>query len=175
MTRASLSTIWGPDAWTGKRLRHISLVLLVILSVASLEAQTLSKSYAVVVGIDQYASTKWPRLNYAVSDARAIASYLSSQGYEVIPLYGPSATKQAILEAMQNNLAPRLKRADRVLIFFAGHGHTETLAGQEKGYIVPFDGTAASASFISMAELREQSSNMGAAAHQVFLMDSCFG
>jgi hypothetical protein len=156
--------------------RDAALVTLGMAVLSSLTAQPLfEKNYGVVIGIDSYASPRWPKLSTAVSDARAIASYLQSQDYEVISLLGPQATKQAILETFQTILAPKLKARDRVLVFFAGHGDTETLGGREKGYIVPYDAVESSASFISVAELQEQSENMGNARHQLFLMDSCFG
>jgi uncharacterized caspase-like protein len=134
-----------------------------------------ANSYAIVVGIDNYPSPHWPKLNYAVADARAIARYLGAQGYEVITLYEQQATKQAILAAMQNTLAPRLKTSDRVLVFFAGHGETETLGGKDRGYIVPYDGAKQSAGFISMEDLFAESSYMGDARHQLFIIDSCYG
>lgn len=131
-------------------------------------------SYAVVVGIDRYPHFR--QLLSAVSDARAIADYLHTQNYDqIITLYDQQATKQAIIAAMQNQLAPRLKKDDRVLIFFAGHGFTETLGGKDRGYFVPYDGDAQSAGFISMEELLSLADYMGNARHLLFIMDSCYG
>src|SRR5437016_156041 len=142
----------------------------------SVQAQYFEHSYAIVVGINKYQSTQWPKLSYAVKDGQAVAAYLNAQGYDqIITLYDERATKEAIMSAMQNILAPRLKSHDRVLVFFAGHGYTETLGGKDRGYIVPFDAGIRSASFISMEELFDQSSYMGNAHHQLFLMDSCYG
>jgi hypothetical protein len=61
------------------------------------------------------------------------------------------------------------------LFFFAGHGDSETLGGMERGYIVPYDGGIQSAGFISMEDLFAESSYMGDARHQLFIMDSCYG
>src|SRR6185437_8724783 len=132
-------------------------------------------NYALVIGIDVYAAPRWPRLRSAVSDARAIADFLRSQKYEVTPLYDQQATKQAILSAMQGNLARKVTARDRVVVFFAGHGYTEVLGGQERGYVAPYDADDSSASLISQADLREESSYMGNARHQLFLMDACYG
>jgi len=138
--------------------------------------QFFEHSYAVVIGIDNYPSPMWPKLKYGVKDAQAIAAYLRTQDYDdIIALYDRQATKQAILEAMQNRLAPKLKSKDRVLVFFAGHGYTETLGGKDRGYIVPYDGDTRSAGYISTDELETQSSYMGNARHQLFVMDSCYG
>jgi uncharacterized caspase-like protein len=131
-------------------------------------------SYAVVIGIDHY--PRFRQLQYAVKDAEAIAAYLRTQNYDqVITLYDQAATKQAILATMQNQLAPRLKKNDRVLIFFAGHGYTETLGGKDRGYIVPYDGGTQSSEYISMDELRTLADYMGNARHMLFIMDSCYG
>ncbi len=139
------------------------------------EAQFFDHSYAIVIGIDHYENANsWPNLSYAVKDARAMADFLQGQGFTVIPLYETQANKQAILSAMQDNLAPRLGLDDRVLVFFAGHGKTETLGGEKVGYIVPYDG-GNSSSLISMDELKTQSRYMGNARHQLFIMDSCYG
>jgi Flp pilus assembly protein TadD len=142
---------------------------------AKADAQYYERSYAVVIGIDHYANPKsFPGLKYAVKDAEAMAALLARQGFTVIPLYESQATKAAILSAMQDNLAPKLGARDRVFVFFSGHGQTEKLGGKERGYIVPYDG-GKSSSLISMEELQQQSSFMGTAKHQLFVMDSCFG
>ncbi len=146
-----------------------------LLAAALLQAPLYDESFAVVVGIDSYQSPDWPTLSYAVKDAEAVARYLSANGFQVIELYDRDATKQAILTAMQNNVARRAGEGDRVLIFFAGHGYTETLARRDWGYVIPYDGASGSASFISMEELRTQSQKMGDATHQLFIMDSCYG
>jgi tetratricopeptide (TPR) repeat protein len=138
-------------------------------------AQFFDRSYAIVIGIDHYEfANTWPTLSYAVKDAQAMAGLLRGQGFTVIPLYETQANKQAILSSMQDNLAPRLGPRDRVLVFFAGHGKTEKLGGEKRGYIVPYDGNNSS-SLISMEELKSQSSYMGSAKHQLFIMDSCYG
>jgi tetratricopeptide (TPR) repeat protein len=138
-------------------------------------AQFFDHSYAIVIGIDnyQYPNTN-PTLHYAVKDAMAMSDFLRSQGFTVIPLYGPNAKKAAIISAMEDELAPKLLPGDRVLVFFAGHGKTETLGGEKRGYVVPFDGNSDS-SLISMEELKNQSSYMGNARQQLFIMDSCYG
>ncbi len=92
-----------------------------------------------------------------------------------MPFYGSTASKRAVLSAIQDDLAPKLGPRDRVLVFFAGHGKTERLGGETRGYIVPYDGGSHSSSLISMDEIRDQSSYMGLARQQLFILDSCFG
>ncbi len=153
----------------------IMLGLLVFFMMADATAQYHGQSYALVIGIDKFSSAKWPKLSYAKKDAEGVADFLRSQGFKVFSLYNERATKTAIIAMLQNILAPLLKENDRVLVFFAGHGFTETLGGEERGYIVPYDGGDYSATYVSMEELRDQSSKMGNAKHQLFIFDSCYG
>ncbi len=159
-----------------RRAVRLIAILLCVAHVAPATTEFFEHSYAIVIGIDNYQSPSFPKLTYAVKDAQAITDYLQSQGYDkIFTLYNEQASKQNILEAMQNLVAPRVKANDRVLVFFAGHGYTENLGGKDRGYIVPFDGGKRSASYISMEELETQSSYMGNARHQLFIMDSCYG
>jgi hypothetical protein len=132
-------------------------------------------SYALVVGIDAYAGGRWHPLAYARRDAEAVAHLLQRQGFEVTALYDAQATKTAIVSALQTRLAPRLAPDDRVLVFFAGHGYTEHLGEQDFGYLVPYDGTDDSATYLSMEELRALSEKMGRAKHQLFILNACYG
>jgi hypothetical protein len=135
-------------------------------------------SYAVVVGINKYPPDRWDDLTYARRDAEGMAEFLENRDFEVTSLYDEEATKEAIIAAMQNQLAPRLGENDRVLLFFAGHGYTEPLNEQDYGYIVPYiarEGRVNSSYYISMEELRVLSAKMGRAKHHVFIMDACFG
>ncbi|KPA11363.1 secreted protein containing Sulphatase-modifying factor [Candidatus Magnetomorum sp. HK-1] len=132
-------------------------------------------SYALVIGIDIYPEPKFKNLKSAVADAISVTTFLKDQGFNVITLLNEKATRVSILAEMQNNLARRVQKNDRVLVFFAGHGFTESLSGKDYGYIVPYDGNTSSASYLSMEEIQAQSEKMGFAKHQLFIMDCCFG
>jgi hypothetical protein len=134
------------------------------------------KSYAVVVGIDDYQNDQWPKLSYAVKDAKAVAQFLRSQGFtEVVVLLNDQATRAEIAYNLQDHLPGRLQDNDRLIFFFAGHGYTDRSADVDFGYIVPFDGANRTSSYISMQEIRGYSRRMGAAKHQLFVFDSCYG
>lgn len=153
-----------------------SLFLLILsLVLADSVVAFYERSYALVIGINKYASSRWPDLSYARKDAEGVATFLRSQGFEVITLYDEQAYKTAIVSQMQNYLAPRVSRDDRVLVFFAGHGYTEQLGGKDWGYIVPYGAGNTSASYISMEEIRTLAEKMGSAKHQLFVMDACYG
>ena len=132
------------------------------------------KSYALVVGIDSYPSKQWQNLSYAVKDARGMAALLEGQGFQTVTLIDRQATREAILGAM-GRIARSVQEEDRVLFFFAGHGHTEELGGEDWGYIVPYDGKSSSESYLSLDMMQVQSRRMGAAKAQLFIMDTCFG
>jgi formylglycine-generating enzyme required for sulfatase activity len=159
-----------------KRLSIISgaLFILILFTYEASSILYYDKSYALVIGINKYRSSKWERLKYAVKDAESFAQFLRSQGFdEVITLYNEEATRSTIIRKMQSYLARKVRKNDRVVIFFAGHGYTETVGGQDFGYIVPHDGTDSS-DYISMDVLRIQSRKLGNAKHQLWIMDSCF-
>ena len=114
-----------------KNIQNILLTLFLLFLPSSLCSQAIlygkneflqqrlyGKSYALVIGIDQYKSPNWHKLDYAVKDAKAMAAYLTKQGFEVIPLYDKDATKEAILSVLQDDLKYRVKREDRVLVFW---------------------------------------------------------
>jgi hypothetical protein len=142
---------------------------------ASFITSFYTNSYALVIGIDMYPASAWKKLSYAVKDAYGIAEYLARQGFQVISLYNQQATKEAIIYQMQNVLARRVGRNDRILVFFAGHGYTERLGDKDYGYIVPYDGKSDSSSYLSMEELHALSRKMDNAKHQLFIMDACYG
>ncbi len=161
-----------------KRLRIFAVILstIIVCGLAkNTAAQYYDSSYALVIGIDIYPSLQWPNLRYAVKDAKSMAKFLRQQGFKVTTLYDAQATGTNIIAKMQNHLARQVAKNDRILVFFAGHGYTETLGGGDFGYIVPYDGTSSSASYISMETLRTQSLKMGNAKHQLFIMDACYG
>jgi Caspase domain len=129
-------------------------------------------SYALVIGIDNYAG-EWSPLRHARHDAASVANYLGKQGFEVMEYYDRAATKGAILSGF-SQLAGAITSEDRVLIFFAGHGHTVTDGAGDHGFIVPWDGSTDLGTLISMEELERTSTALSKARHQLFIMDSCY-
>ena len=93
-----------------------------------------SNSHALVIGIDNY-TNGWPRLSNAVKDAQLIERELRGRGFNV--QLKTNLAAGALEEALENFFID--KGADpnaRLLVWFAGHGHTE----RGKGYLVPADG-----------------------------------
>lgn len=138
------------------------------------------ESWAVVVGINEYQN--WPRLSYCVNDADAVEQMLISQyGFKknhIIKLLNKDATRERIVWALGDQLADpnKVKKDDRVFVFFAGHGATRRLpSGKELGYIVPVDAEAeaSQAKSISMTQLQEFC-ELIPAKHLYFIVDSCY-
>lgn len=137
------------------------------------------KSWAIVIGIDDYA--KWPKLEYAGRDAQAIADTLTGQfGFpsaQVIVLKNREATRNNILAAFHDRLGDgRTQKNDRVFVFFAGHGATRRLAsGRDLGYIIPVDSDPKefATDAIAMTDVQNIAESLQA-KHVLFVMDACY-
>jgi tetratricopeptide (TPR) repeat protein len=134
-----------------------------------------TRSFAVVIGINNY--TKWPALEFAVRDAKALQKKLQESGFdEIITLLDKEATQRRILTVLGFELPGKVGREDRVVFFFAGHGQTEdTPGGGKKGYIIPVDADLSNyaGTAVSMEQIKELS-NLIPAKHILFAMDSCY-
>jgi uncharacterized caspase-like protein len=138
------------------------------------------ESWAVVIGIDDYA--KWPKLRYAVNDAKGMRDVLVSRHQfkpeNIFLLLNQDATRENILSLLGDKLGDpaRVKRDDRVLVFFAGHGATRKLpSGRELGYIIPVESALENfhGQAISMTNFQDISEAIPA-KHVLFVMDSCY-
>jgi len=133
------------------------------------------KSFAVVIGINNY--EKWPPLEFAIDDAKAIRKKLEAVGFnEIITIFDKEATQRRILTELFHSLPKNVGRNDRVMFYFAGHGQTEDLAnGGKRGYIIPVDADTSnySATAISMEQIRSLSNRISA-KHILYVMDSCY-
>src|SRR5262249_20178272 len=89
------------------------------------------ESWAVVIGINDYQN--WPKLRYCVNDAESVEQMLINQyGFKksnIIKLLNKDATREKIVWALGDQLADpsRVKKDDRIFVFFAGHGATRRL------------------------------------------------
>lgn len=134
-------------------------------------------SRALVIGIDKY-KTASP-LSYAVSDAVAIRDLLVSDfkflESGVTLLTDAAATRQAIYKAFLRFANNDVGLDDRLIVFFAGHGHTRAGSRGEVGYLVPHDADMEDFStFIRWDELT-RNADLIRAKHVLFIMDACYG
>jgi len=140
------------------------------------QGETLyGKSYGVVIGINRY--EKWPALEFAAADARAVHDALLQAGFDDVTLIlDEEATQRRILTELFETLPQKTGREDRVVFYFAGHGQTEDLEGGGKqGYIVPVDAGRGDypATALSMGQIRSLSRRIPA-KHILYVMDSCY-
>jgi len=134
-------------------------------------------SHALIIGINRYRTA--PPLSYAVSDATAIAALLSERFLfpqkNVHLLLEGDVTRAAILDRFLSFACDGTEANDRLVVFFAGHGHTVKSSRGEVGYLVPWDGDCGKlASLIRWDELT-RNADLIEAKHILFLMDACYG
>lgn len=139
------------------------------------EVELYSKSYALVIGIDDYQGQAWPRLANAVGDARKVAKALKQRGFEVMTKLNLDG--EALREAFEDFFIDKGSDPDaRLFVWYAGHGHTA--AGGE-GYLIPTDGVAETdrRSFYRTAlSLRDfgRYVRQAVSKHVFTVFDSCF-
>ncbi len=142
-------------------------------------AQTLyDASYALVIGASNY-TNGWGALPGVPGDVKAVSALLARQGFQVSELLDP--TRDQLDRALRNFVAQRgLREGNRLLVYFAGHGHTLRAGTRRLGYIVPVDAPNPNR---DPAGFREKAYSMESievharqieARHALFVFDSCF-
>lgn len=133
-------------------------------------------SYAIVIGIENYRQ-KLPAADYAVNDARTVASYLTKVlGYpeeNVITLMNEHAAKSDLDKYLSSWLKNNVEKGSTVFVYYSGHGAPNPKTGD--AYLVPYDGDPA---FITDTgySLKQLYSNLAKlpAKQVVVALDSCF-
>ena len=136
-----------------------------------------SESWALLIGINKYHNET--HLNYAVADAermhRLLTEKLDFPADNVFMLLDEEATLINIKKEMKK-LYEVANDSDRVLIYFAGHGITESLPkGGEEGYLIPIEGDKDDlyTTALPMSEMKRISKRVSA-KDMLFLMDACY-
>jgi peptidoglycan/xylan/chitin deacetylase (PgdA/CDA1 family)/uncharacterized caspase-like protein len=138
------------------------------------------ESWAVIIGIDKYKN--WTKLQYAVNDAKAMRDILIRKyrfkAENIYFLSNEEATRERIMSVMGDVLGnpEKVRKDDRVFVFFAGHGTTRKLpSGRDLGYIVPVEADLSNyqGQAISMTNFQDISEAIPA-KHIFFVMDSCY-
>jgi uncharacterized caspase-like protein len=133
----------------------------------------------VAIGIDRY--RHWRPLSNAVGDAVGAAALLRELGFEEVvpPLLDDRATAAAIEALITDELAS-LGASDSLIVFFAGHGGTQTQRVGERevrtGYLIPVDGTAErnrAQSWIELDPWLRRISRLPP-RHILVILDACF-
>lgn len=143
------------------------------------EVQIYKESHALVIGVSDYRKD-WPDLPGVKQDVQAVRTALEDHGFKVVSVADP--TRRQLEDQFNSFISAHGQDPDnRLLFYFAGHGHTLKLAyGGEMGYIVPADapsperdkqGFLATAMDMQMIEVYARRVQ---AKHAFFLFDSCF-
>lgn len=137
-----------------------------------------SNSWALIIGINKYKDAS--PLAYATNDANAVADILKKRfGFpkrNISLLLDEKATFKAIRKTFLGYTdSNKIKPDDRLLIFFAGHGHTVTGRRGEVGYLVPVDGRIKDLHTLMRWDDLTKDAELVPAKHIFFLMDACYG
>lgn len=136
-------------------------------------------SYALVIGNSEY-TQGWPDLPGVEKDLHLVAQTLSAQGFEVAK--ASNLSKEALDSAFSSFILNYGKSTNnRLLFYFAGHGHTiGTNYGDKLGYIVPsnapdpnIDAMAFQTMAMEMAQLEIYAKRIES-KHALFVFDACF-
>ncbi|MDO9333825.1 MAG: caspase family protein [Dehalococcoidales bacterium] len=135
-----------------------------------------SASRALIVGINNYQHAS--PLGYAVNDAHAIAELLINNfGFDqtnVIVIDNTDATRANIIDSFLS-FTTNSNSDDRIIFFFAGHGHTLSGRRGEVGFLVPYDGNPQNVSTLIRWDELTSNGELIPAKHMLFIMDACYG
>lgn len=133
-------------------------------------------SRALIVGIDRYKAAS--PLSYAVSDAQEVREVLVSEfdfsSENIIYLADEQATRANILKAFLRFANDDVGLDERIIIFYAGHGHTVTGSRGEVGYLVPYDADPSDLSTLIRWDELTRNAQLIRAKHMLFIMDACY-
>ena len=136
-------------------------------------------SYALLIGASAYEN--WPKLESIPDELRSVEEVLTAQGFTVTLKLNPKSKElQQWIEEFIN--AHGYKSYNRLLVFYAGHGHT--WAEENRGYLIPVDAPLPARSVgdpgatfhlgtLQISQIVEWSRQM-TARHVLFVFDSCF-
>lgn len=148
------------------------------MGVTSIYNPRYSNSWALIIGINKYAHVS--PLAHATNDATAVADLLENRfGFvkdNIMLLLDDAATRDEIRKSFikftkHNEVHPD----DRLLVFFAGHGHTVRGKRGEVGFLVPADGKADDLDSLIRWDELTRNADLIPAKHILFLMDACYG
>jgi len=137
-------------------------------------------SYALIIGESEY-TNGWSRLNGVKTDIPAVKKALESHGFEVVVKENITSDNfDKTMKAFIANYCQKLE--SRVLIYYAGHGHTilNQISEEPMGYVVPVDAPNPAidkSGFIAKAVDMQQFNNYAVqiqAKHALFMFDACF-
>ncbi len=130
------------------------------------------KSWAIVIGVENYLLA--PKIPGAIEDAKAVAQAFRRLGFdEVVELYDKDASARRLQQTLSDFLPRKVGRHDRLVLYFVGHaGVTQDLAGDELGYLVPWDAQMGNVSKSVTFEQLKEFSRRSASKHTLFFLNA---
>ncbi len=136
-------------------------------------------SYALLIGNGNY-KNGWDPLPGALRDVNEVASALERQGFKVT--LETDLTRPAFNRVFGEFILTHGEdRDNRLLFYYAGHGHTQTMAnGEEMGFLVMVDAPLPGKDLVSfsLASVDMQTlvtqAKLIQSKHALFMFDSCF-
>lgn len=141
-------------------------------------SELFAESHALIIGVSDYNNGLKP-LPGVKRDVEAVSEVLRQHGFTVRILMNP--TQPQFDQAMRDFIS-KYGQADqnRLLIYFAGHGHTMPTRSGTQGYIIPVNAPHPDrdeAGFknvaISLDEIESYARKINS-KHALFVFDSCF-
>ena len=143
------------------------------------KVQLYEGSYALVIGVSDYQNNAWVDLDSVGADVKAVRETLEEQGFVVETLMNP--TKNRLLNGITDFIDTHgYEQENRLLFYYAGHGHTQERNGRKFGYLVPVDAPNPFENekvFYRKSLKMEQViswSKQIESKHALFVFDSCF-
>lgn len=136
-------------------------------------------SYALVIGVSKYQDNAWIDLNSVQADVDAVMRTLEEQGFIVQTVMNP--TESMLRDQFEDFIdAYGYEPENRLLFYYAGHGHTQERNGRQFGYLVPADAPDPysnkrefSRKALKMEQIRSWARQIES-KHALFVFDSCF-
>jgi uncharacterized caspase-like protein len=145
--------------------------------------ETGPRTFALLVGVGDYASPAVSDLDFPAVDATALRDALADPALGGVPrervmlLANEEATRAGILGAVDSFFKPKVKDGDRMIVFLAGHGVTKGIGLAARSWLLPHDVKGfttpdLNASAVDLKELSLKLGELPASQFAVFV-DAC--
>ena len=175
---------WSPGSAVSAAAERSSLSLQTrgLATVRTVDGQTVElyeQSHALVIGMSKYQSG-WRQLPGVETDVVAVREALQAHGFTV--RVERDLTREAFDRTLREFISTHaMNPRHRILIYFAGHGHTQPASdGRQLGFVVPVDAplptkepTAFRSRAISMDQIEVYAREIES-RHALMVFDSCF-
>ena len=134
-------------------------------------------SYALIVGACNYQNKNWKGLPGVKADVDAVEIALKAQGFETTKVLDPTLAE---LERAYKGFISKYgsNKDNRLIFYFAGHGHTIMKSIGAMGYIVPVDAPGVDSSEFELGAMPitqfDTYAGLINSKHALFVFDSCF-